>query len=194
MDIRSLRVNLIKTNLKYFFFFFFFDSLCLVPCLRAACRWSRTYCELVETEMERVWPLSISSACACVCIYVVFKTILSHPLVAPLSFLSSLSHAYRCSRLGSRRQSTLLSCLNYLLFVPDLSDLVQWTEESSLDNQRWWKILPRHVDGVIAITSVRGTTVNTRQMILNHQRITTNVYCDINIICSLLVDCIENVQ
>jgi hypothetical protein len=56
-------------------FSFFFNNLCLVRCLRASNRavyflihiewWSRTYCELVETEMERVCPLSISSVYVC---------------------------------------------------------------------------------------------------------------------------------
>lgn len=53
--------------------------------------------------------------------------------------LSSLSHASRdvCSCLAGLAAtiSSALSCLNYLLFVLDFSDLVQWTEESWLADQ-----------------------------------------------------------
>jgi len=138
-----------------YLFFFFFNNLCLVRCLRASSRavyflihiewWSRTYCELVETEMERVCPLSISSVYVCL----VQNNLIAPTRLSALFFLSSLSHAYICSRVGLRRQSTLLSCLNYLLFVPYFSDLVQSTEKSWLDNERWRKIFP--VYGVISI-------------------------------------------
>ena len=81
--------------------------------------------------MERVCPLSISFMYVC---------LVQNNLIAPTRlarfrvFLSSLSHVriYRCicGRIGLRRQSMLLSCLNYLLFVSFFSDLVQSTEKS----------------------------------------------------------------
>lgn len=77
--------------------------------------------------MERVCPLSISFMYVC---------LVQNNLIAPTRlarsrvFLSSLSHARICGRIGLRRQSMLLSCLNYLLFVSFFSDLVQSTEKS----------------------------------------------------------------
>ncbi len=148
-----LEVNLIKKNTNYLSL----NNLCLVLCLRGSNRaayylihiewWSRTYCELVETEMERVCPLSISSVYVCL----VQNNLIAPtrlPALLPLIIITCM-YIYRWSGgLAATINAALMSKLFTFRFLTSLI-LCSQLRKFDLTTKRWRKIFP--VYGVISI-------------------------------------------
>lgn len=152
IEIAFLRVNLIKMNLKYFFFFFL-DTTYL---RYIAFGLSRRECGVV-LDPHRVMVKNIlrtsqngNGTCVpavhfiCICVYVLFKTILSHPLVAPRFFpLIIITCVYVCVCIerdvvgcacGDNQRCSLMSklftfrSLTFLILCSELRNLYLTTE------------------------------------------------------------------
>jgi hypothetical protein len=130
---------------------FFLNNLCLVLCLRGSNRaayylihiewWSRTYCELVETEMERVCPLSISSVYVCL-----VQNNLIAPALFPLIIITCVYIYIWSGRLAATINAALMSKLFTFRFLTSLI-LCSQLRKFDLTTKWWRKIFP--VYGVI---------------------------------------------